>query len=197
MTWFQGLQCALATFAFGLICWRLRALLASAALDAAPFARVLGDDLRAGRTSEALRVARALEPAAAARLACAALGELEQGGDARGQLEQTHAELRAALLRGRDEILTLGRMASPLALIGVIVELADASGRLPRALTSPHAERAAAALERATLAFALGMATLAVCACAASLIQRRALGVWRDLDRIAAVFDGSTRSDPM
>jgi hypothetical protein len=189
MTMFQLAQFALGLLALGLIVWRGQRLWQQSAIDGRLFAAALRAELSAGHRQRALAAASALCPAAAAELASAALVEIEAGGNARMVLEETHVALRHSLARGRDEVVLLGRMASPLALIGVILDLAPTLGAAPNSNVWERSVMWSDMLSRATLTFALGFATLLVCAAGTSVIQRGARRVEHDLDRILAAFD--------
>src|SRR5687767_4068491 len=111
-----------------MIAWRGRRLLGQGAIDGVAFTTALRRELGAERHTQAIAAAAALKPAAAAELALAALLALEAGEDVRSVLDETQVSMRHHLGSGRDEVVVLGRIASPLALIGVIIELSPALG---------------------------------------------------------------------
>lgn len=184
MTWFNALQLALAAVAAVLIARRMRALLFEAPLDGRAFAAALDTALGSGQVGLARRIADACLPAWPARLAAAALAT-EGRGPAQGALEETQLELEHAAFRGLGAIVALGRMASPLAFIGVILEIGRAFGGssglegLQRGLVE------SSSLQRALFTFALGFATFAVCFAAVAILQRRARAVRDQLRRVA------------
>jgi hypothetical protein len=84
-------------------------------------------------------------------------------------------------------------MASPLAFIGVIVEAGRAFGGGEGLIALQRGLAVSIALQRSLFIFALGMGTTLVCVSAAAIIQRRALALRRDLERVAGAL-GPPRS---
>jgi hypothetical protein len=189
VTWFNALQLALAAGAALLIALRMRTLLFVAPLDAKRFAIALDGALAANENALARQIAQACAPSWPARLATAALVELERGGVAQAALEETQLDLEADALRGVPAIVALGRMASPLAFIGVMLEIARAFGASSGIQGLQRGLVASLALERALFTFALGAATFAVCFGAAKILQRRARQLRDDLERVASLFE--------
>lgn len=185
-----AMQLVLFAAAATIVGWRSLRMFGWASLDARAFVPALEAELRQGRAAHALELTRALRPASAAVLASALLVEREQGGDVRAALEEALADARQALQRGRGAILSLGRMASPLALIAVIFELAPTTQWVNAADGLQRQALWAAALQRSAFSFALGLATLALCIAALLLLRRRAAAIGRDLDRVATLFEG-------
>lgn len=188
MTWFNALQLALAAGAATLIARRMRALLFEAPLDGRAFVAALETALSSGQVALARRIAEACMPAWPARLATAALAKDERGGEAQGALEETQLELEHAAFRGLGAIVALGRMASPLAFIGVILEIGRAFGGdtgiegLQRGLVE------SSSVQRALFTFALGFGTFAACFAAVAILRRRARLVREQLRRVASLF---------
>jgi hypothetical protein len=185
VTWFSALQAALAVAALFVIARRLHALLFEAPLDARVFVTALEPALRAKQLELAETLARACLPAWPARHALSGLAELRAGRDPQPALEESRAELDRRLGHGRDAISVLGRMASPLAFIGVIVETGNALGGGEGLSGLQRGLPEMIALQRSLLAFALGVATAIVCFTAAGIAQRAARSIRRDLERVA------------
>jgi hypothetical protein len=192
VSWFNALQLALGAAALVLIARRLQALLFEAPLDVAAFAEALRTALDAGQPELAGRIAAACSPAWPAQLAQAALAEQAGAGNVAAVVDEALLDLEDAAFRGLTPIVALGRMASPLAFIGVLLELARAFGggdggleRLQRGLVE------SVALQRALLTFTIGFASFAVCFAAVTVLRRRARATRDALRRVAAIFTGT------
>jgi len=184
VTWFNSLQIALAAGAVVLIARRMQILLFEAPVDTKPFLDALEAAVAAGQLGLARQIAEVCAPAWPASLASRGLAELELGGAAHTVMDEAQLDFEAEAWRGIGAIVALGRMASPLAFIGVIIEIGRAFGSgmegLQRGLLASRA------LERSLFTFALGVGTFAVCFAAATILQRRARRMRADLQRVAS-----------
>jgi hypothetical protein len=187
-TYFSALQVLVAIAALTWIVRRLQVLLFEAPLDASAFVPALATALEAGQIALASNLAAACEPAWPARLARLALVEIERGRNPRNALDETYADLESALWQGRDAIVVLGRMATPVAFIGVIVQTGLALGGGEGLAGLQRGLPASIALQRSLLAFSIGLSTTIVCLTAAATIQRHARALRRDLDRVSRVI---------
>ena len=185
MTWFNALQGLLAAASVLLIARRMRALLFEGSVDFGAFSIALEEALAAGQLALARTIAEACMPAWPARLAAAGLADVERGR-ARLALEEELLQLEAAASSGLTAIVACGRMASPLAFIGVIIEIGGAFGGSSGLLGLQRGLPASIALERALFTFAAGAATFAVCFAGATILQRRARVMREQLRKIAA-----------
>jgi len=185
VTWFNALQIALVAGVILLIARRMRTLLFEAPVDTKPFLEALEAAVAARQLGLARQIAEACAPAWPARLASRGLAELELGAPARPVMEEAQLDFEAEAGRGLGAIVAFGRMASPLAFIGVIVEIGRAFGSgmegLQRGLLASRA------LERSLFTFALGVGTFAICFAAATILQRRARRLRADLQRVASL----------
>jgi hypothetical protein len=186
--WFNALQIALAAGVAVLIARRVRILLFEAPVDIKPFADALESAIGAGQLQLARQIAEACVPAWPARLASSGLAELERGGSALAVIEEAQLDFEAQSWRGLGAIVALGRMASPLAFIGVILEIGRAFGGGSGVEGLQRGLLASRALERSLFTFALGVATFAVCFAGATILQRRARRVRADLQRVASLL---------
>lgn len=195
MTWFNALQLVLVIAAAGLIGRGLRRLGFEAPLDGRAFAEAIEVALTAGQIGLARRVAAACEPAWPARLAQAGLAELEtRGAEASGPvLEDLRAELTQHAWAGLRTLATLGRMASPLAFIGIILEFGHGLGGGVGIEGLQRGYAMSAALSRAVLTFSLGVSTLLLCLAGVGILQRRARALTEDLQRVVRTI---ARTDP-
>jgi hypothetical protein len=200
VTWFNGLQLALATGALVAIAVRVRALLFEAPLDTAAFCEALGIALDAGQPALAREIARDCRPAWAAHLALALIDLVSDAPDpaARDEADDLRLTLERRSVEGLRAVHTLGRMASPLAFIGVILELgwAISGGDGLVALSRPAV--VSLGLQRALTAFGIGLATTVVCYAAVALLQRRAREIREGLARVARLLSpaaGDARPD--
>ncbi|MDD9937556.1 MAG: MotA/TolQ/ExbB proton channel family protein [Myxococcales bacterium] len=192
MYWFHGLQAVLFLVAAFEIARRVRVLLFEAALDGRTFCAALAPALQAGQLALAARLARACAPAWPARLASVAIEALcgdSSLADAREQIDRTRFELEQDSAEGLAAIATFGRIAPPLAFIGIIVELGRAFGGGHGLLALKHGAAAQLALERSVLSFALGLGTAIVCVAAAVLLRRRARELREDLAQVARTIE--------
>jgi hypothetical protein len=202
-TYFNALQIVLGAGASTLIVRRLRVLLFEAPLDAGAFIGALQTALEAGQVDLARTLADACAPAWPARLAT--VGLTDRGADQRNAagteppltLEEAHGDLEQLLWKDRDSIVALGRIASPLAFIGVIIEAGTAFGGGDGLVALQRGLAASLALQRSLLMFALGVSTTLVCLTAAAIIQRQATGLRRDLDRVVGVIAQFARRSEM
>lgn len=186
MTWFNALQFALAATAAVLIARRMRVLLFAAPLDMAAFVSALESALDAGQPALGRRIAEACLPAWPARLAEAALTE-SGGGRTRNALDELQLDLETAAWRGLGSIVACGRMASPLAFIGVILEIGGSFGGGSGLAGLQRGLVVSLALERALFTFAVGAATFAVCFAGATIVQRRARALREQIRRVAKI----------
>ena len=193
-TYFNAFQVGLAAVALGLIVRRLRVLLFEAPLDIRSFLGALQTAIDAREFALARSLAAACAPAWAARLAAVGLSDSTTKDGATIAFEEVHAELEQALSKDRDSILALGRMASPLAFIGVIVEAGTALGGGEGLIGLQRGLAASIALRHALLMFSLGVATTLVCVTAVSIIQRQAASLRRDLERVSTAISRSRPS---
>jgi hypothetical protein len=194
VTTFNLLQLLIAAAAAAITVVRLRVLWFEAELDVDAFLDAFETAFRAGELELARRIAEACLPAWSARLALDALARLDPQNRP-DQLEYEVAEASNAAWRGRVALLTLGRIAGPLALIGVILELGAAlheSGltALERGLP------VRIGIERSLLTFALGLATSVSCFAAAASVDRSARRISRGLQRVRAVLAAVGRTEP-
>jgi hypothetical protein len=179
------LQLLLAAVALGLSARTLRVLLFQAPLDTRAFLTALAPALEAGQLTLARSLALACAPAWPARLAQRGVDELAEGRDPRAALDEARADLELDLGQGREALLVLGRMASPLAFIGIIVETGRALGGGEGLAALQRGLPQTIALQRSLLAFAIGVATTIVCLTAAGVARRQAQALKRDLERVA------------
>lgn len=188
MTYFNALQLLVATTALWLGARTLRVLLFQAPLDTRAFLTALAPALEAHQLELARSLAQACLPAWGARLALHGVTELEGGQDPRVALEEARADLELGLGQGRDALVVLGRMASPLAFIGVIVETGKALGGGEGLVALQRGLPVTIALQRSLLTFAIGVATTIACFTAAGIARRQAQALGRDLERVAGVI---------
>jgi hypothetical protein len=189
---FNALQLLVAVAAAVLIARGFKRLALDAAIDAEAFCASVEAALSASQLALCARICRACLPALAAALALEACTAMEsgQGGEhVRARVDERRFELERGLGDQLDAIRTLGRMASPLAFIGVILELG-------RALSGGHGilalQRGAAeslGLTRALFTFSIGLGTTAVCLSALVLLRRRVRGLRGDLARTARMVE--------
>lgn len=151
------------------------ALLFVAPLELPVFRAALSTALGAGQLGLGRALCEACLPAYAARHALDGLSALERGAPLGPVLDESRLVLEHALERGRGPLRALGRMATPLSFITIIVELGHAgSDRGLRALQRGLPLRMA--LDHALDALALGVATLLVAAAALAILRRAAQG---------------------
>jgi hypothetical protein len=188
VTYFNALQLLLAGAALGLGARTLSVLLFRAPLDTRAFLSALAPALEARQLELAESLARACLPAWVARLALHGLSELAGGHDPRVALEEARVDLELGLGQGREALMVLGRMASPLAFIGIIVETGKALGGGEGLVALQRGLPVTIALQRSLLTFAIGVATTIACFSAAGVARRQAQALQRDLERVASVI---------
>jgi hypothetical protein len=188
VTLFNALQLLLAGAALGLGARTLRVLLFQAPLDARAFLGALAPALEAGQLELARSLAQACLPAWAARLALQGIDALAERGDVGIALDEGRADLEIGLGQDRDALIVLGRMASPLAFIGIIVETGKALGGGEGLSALQRGLPVTIALQRSLLTFAIGVATAIACFTAADIARRQAQALQRDLERVASVI---------
>jgi biopolymer transport protein ExbB/TolQ len=190
LTAFNLLQLALASTAVWMIGLRIRLLWFEAPLDTGTFIEALTAAVSGHQLGLARRIAAACSPAWVANLAASALAAIEVGrGDSiDAVIEETRSHLRQSAFRGHATIAALGRMASPLALIGVVLELGHAFHGDGGLLGLQRGLPMRLALERSLLTFALGLATSVVCFVAVGALQRGARELDRDLTRVVSAL---------
>ena len=99
------------------------------------------------------------------------------------------AQFELAAYRGLRTIVTLGRMASPLAFIGIVLEIGRAYGGGSGIEGLQRGWVVSTAVERSLFTFALGMSTLALCMASLAVLQRRASAIRGDLQRVLRTLD--------
>jgi hypothetical protein len=166
-------QALLAMAVLGLAVRGLWALLFVAPLDLAPFREALAMAVGSGQLGLGRALCEASRPALVARHALVGLDALQRGAALLPALEESRLELEHGLDCGQTALRALGRMATPLSFITIIIELGQASGdRSLRALQRGLPLRAA--LDHALDAFALGLSTTIVAMAALSILRRAA-----------------------
>lgn len=167
MAWVHGVQLLLSAIALAVAARSLIRLYLASAVDTRPLLEAVSDGML-GNGADAFAVLSRFPHSAVARLAHARLTEEHPGQES----DVVIAQLRHEAFEGVAALRTLGRMASPLAFIGVMVEmgLALTGGQGLVALQRGLAERIA--LEHAAVGVAIGVATSVVCLGAAATLQR-------------------------
>jgi len=184
----QGLLAALVLVIAARGMW---ALLFVAPLDLPVFREALATAVESGQLGLGRALCEACLPAFAARHALQGLGALERRSPLGPMLDESRLELEQALDQGRAPLRALGRMATPLAFITIIVELGHAaSDRGLRALQRGLPLREA--LDHALDALALGIATLLVAAAALAILRRAV----RDLQRALVAVSQALTAAP-
>jgi biopolymer transport protein ExbB/TolQ len=183
MTLFNFAQLLLAAVALALIAERFRTLFYRARLDPGPFLQALQEELSAGRLHAARLLAQAGRPAWLAELAHAVLQAEQAGEGVDVAAEETCSDLSDEAARRIYVINGLARVATPLALLGVILELTGALAHRSglQALQAGLLENTA--LSRALATLAIGIATTAVCFVASTMLRKRALAAIAELRR--------------
>lgn len=192
MALFNALQLLLAAGAAILIARSFRRIALDAALDADAFCGSLEAALSASQLALGVRICRACEPAPAAELAlsaCTAIESGQAGERVRARVDELRFELERGLGDGLDAIRTLGRMASPLAFIGVILELGRALSGGHGILALQQGAAESLGLTRALFTFSIGLGTTAVCLSALVLLRRRVRGLRGDLAWVARIVE--------
>lgn len=192
MTWFNALQLLLAASAVYLTVRRAKMLCFDAPLDGDAFCEALETALAAEQVGLARRIAASNEPAWPAQLA--RLG-LDEGGGPEGaaRLDEQLTRYEETAWNGLRALVSLGRMASPLAFIGVVIEIGRAYGGGSGIEGLQRGGAVSAALERSIFTFALGMSTLTLCMASLGVLRGRARAVTRDLRRVARIV---SREEP-
>jgi hypothetical protein len=189
LTLYNAMQAVLAIVATVVIARRSYDALFEAPLDVAVFLEALGTALEAGELGLARRIAESCAPAWPARLAASTLRALERGADPRAELEESHAAFAHRASRGREVLSGIGRMAGPIALIGVILELGRAAHGGEGLVGLQQGLAARIALQRSLLTFSLGLSTTLLCFAAAAMLRRHALALCEDLGRVVAALE--------
>ena len=196
MTYFNALQLLLAAVALALIAERFRSLFYRARIDAGPYLAALRYDLQAGRIHAARELAETGRPAWIPELVHAVLRAETDGEQAEGVADEVCANRRDDAGRGIYLLHGLARAATPLALLGVILELSSAlSGRGAglQALQAGSVQNIA--LSRALSTLAIGIATSAVCFVASGMLRKRALALVKDLRQTMEILEGEAGRD--
>ncbi len=189
MTAFNAVQLLLAAVALALIAERFRTLYYRARIDPGPYLEALREDLQAGRTKAAIALAEAGRPAWVAELAHAVLRVEANGERSEGVADEVCADRRDEAGRRVYAVHGLARVATPLALLGVILELTSALGVRGglQALQAGLVE--SEALSHALCTLAIGIATSAVCFAASGMLRKRAVALVRDLKRTREILE--------
>jgi hypothetical protein len=166
-------QALLAAIVLALAARQLWSLLFVARLDLPLFKHALSTAVDRGQLPLGRALCEACLPAVAARHGLRGLDAVSRGDALAPVLDESLLDLEPTLDRGLGPLRALGRMATPLAFITIIVELGNAgSERGLAALQRGLPLRMA--LDRALDALALGLGTLLFAAAALSILGRAA-----------------------
>jgi len=189
---FSVFQIALALLGVVTATRRLRIWLFDAAVDERAFAAALSTAMRAGHIDLARTLAHACLPAFSARFALEGLGEFAAGRNPRSALLELESVLLAEATRGQALVLVLGRVANPIALIGVIHALAVATHGGEGLLGLERGLPERLALQRSLLMLAIGFGTSLFCLAAAALMRTRARALRQALERVGTLCETTT-----
>jgi biopolymer transport protein ExbB/TolQ len=198
LTLFNIVQLVLALGALVMIAERLGAILFRVRIDTPRYLGALRDRLDAGEIHSARRLAEAGRPAWAAELVHAVLKAESEGESLEFAAAETLSLLDAEAGKRLYAIHGIARIASPFALMGVILQLAEGfAGR--GSLSSLQAGLVESqALEHALVTLMIGLATTTVCFVAAAMLRRQVRAALREPERalatLEAVFDFSEQS---
>ena len=187
MSWFHWLQCALAVAGWGICVNRVHRMRFRSALDTRPYLQALSDALLE-YPARAIALLRGADQTDVGRLAAVLVDPDASAED--GELMEL--ALRQEALVGIGALRTLARIASPLALVGVMFELSSAFGGGDGLVALQRGLAARLAMEQALLGMSLGLCTTLSCAVAASLLQRAARMRFAEL-RLTAEVIAETR----
>lgn len=187
MSWFNALQLLLAASAVYLTVRRAKTLCLEAPLDGDAFCDALDTALAAQQVGLARRIAAGNEPAWAAQLASVGLRE-GAGPAGTARVEEQLARYEEAAWNGLRALVALGRMASPIAFIGVVIEIGRAYGGGSGIEGLQRGGAVSGALERSIFTFAIGMSTLTLCMASLGVLRARARALTRDLRRVARIL---------
>ncbi len=185
MTGFNIAQLVLAALALALVAERFWVVLFRAKLDTGAYMRGLKARLLEGDVQAALRLAEAGRPAWVAQFAHAMLKAKIAGENVDMASADAWAELREEAGKRLYAIHGLARMASPLALMGVILQLAEGFGEGERLTGLQAGLVESLALERALVTLVLGLATSGVCFVAAGILRKNVRQAMKDLERMS------------
>lgn len=186
MTLWHWAQLLLGSIALVSIARSARTLMIQAPCDAEALSDAITTAIEAGHRSLAHALADACRPAWVAR---AWSVQLEASTGGRRRAEELHNELVTSESDRLRTLSALGRLASPLAFLAIVLELANAlhgeHGLV--ALQRGLVERIA--IEHALLSFAIGAATTGVCVSAASVMRERLRALSRSLRRASPALE--------
>ncbi|MDD9969784.1 MAG: hypothetical protein OXR73_26295 [Myxococcales bacterium] len=189
MTGFHGFQVAIAAIAVAIAWSRVRALSFRANLDADAFLKRLRE-LVAADIERARTLCERAMPAWVARMAVAEIAAQEAEADSirDSAVAELVDDLRQEAGRGIQALVTIGRAASPLAFVGVMLELGMAFqgdhglAGLQRGLVEQIA------MQNAVVGVALGLTTSTCCFMAAGSLRSEARRRLREVARVSDVF---------
>jgi len=141
--------------------------------------------LRGGQRALASALAQACHPAWLAQAWTAGLGTPPSGSAPRKAVEEVHFDLVAQAAEGLRRLSSVARIASTLAFLAIVLELASAfnGGHGLLALQRGLVERLA--VEGALLSFAIGLATSGACLGAAMPMRAHLRALSSDLHQLA------------
>jgi len=172
--------------------WRM---VIAAPLDAELLAQAVEAALSAGEMGLGRRLVEACLPAWPAAFALPAITALEHGEPVAPALGETEIALEHALGRGQDTMRALARMASPLALMAIILELGRAgTDRGLHALQRGLPLRLA--LDHSLVAFALGLGTTLVALTALGIARRSAHSIRHAHAKLTRIISEHAASAP-
>lgn len=188
MTWFHGGQIALAAFGVFVAVRHLRPLLFDNALLPKPF--LLAIERQIGNTPAATMLADAARPAWIAQ--AASVGLAERNGQAPpGALEELAFDLGQAATGGIRTLRTIGRASSPLAFIGVIVELGLAFHGEHGLLALQRGFVEQRAMQHAIVGLTIGLVSSVCAFVAAATLYRHGRAQLRALQQVCALFESA------
>jgi hypothetical protein len=184
------LQALLLLFALWTFARRARVVLFEARLDRSVFVPELRAALAAGEWARARRLAEASLPAWSAQIALSGLRAREDHSSMQTALDEERADLLQRAPLGIATLRALGRMAPPLAFIGVICEVGRALGGGYGLAALQRGLPVRLALERGLLTFGLGVGTCLLAISAARALTRGVAELTQASREVVRALDG-------
>jgi biopolymer transport protein ExbB/TolQ len=178
-----------AAFALVLICERLWDVLFRRQIDAKPLIEAIHSALLAERLGAAYRLAEAARPAWLARFATDILQGRTDGTRVEIVIADAWEQLQEEISKGIYLIYGFARIASPLALLGVVLQLAAGfSGK--RDLTALQLGLAQSrAIEHAIVTLTIGLATSSVCYVGGAILRKHYRKANKELEQMSSSLE--------
>jgi biopolymer transport protein ExbB/TolQ len=186
---FNSLQGIFAALAFALICERLWDVLFRRQIEAKPFIEAIRSALMAERPDAARRLVEEARPAWVAQFAAFILHARTEDTRLEIAIADAWQQLQNEISKGIYLVYGFARIASPLALLGVILQLAAGFGSRRDLATLQLGLAQSQAIEHALVTLTIGLATSSVCYVGGGILRKHYCEANKELEQMSSLLE--------